>query len=104
MSDQEDNPVYIPERGVLDKLRPHKRYAGLLETLEHHATSVPGGFWYDREDWENLRRDYGLARMRGAGDVVGRVATKLGVKKCPDPENKCKKRRRNLNQAIPFKK
>lgn len=99
----EYNPIFIPEAGVLEKLRKHKRFAGLVETIERNATSVPGGFWYDREDWENLRRDYGLAKSRGLGDTVGKIVKAVGVRKCPDPERKCNKRRQILNNAFPYR-
>lgn len=56
------------------------------------------GYKVDAEAWENLKVDYGLAPVRGLGDVVGKVTKALGIDSCAG----CNIRRKIMNRTISF--
>ena len=93
-----DGFTHITDR-LISKLIMLPSVRGLSEEIKKRGRRVPDGYEIKVSDWEDLRRDYGLAPSRGFGDTFAKVTKAFGVKPC----GKCNKRRKRLNALIKYK-
>jgi hypothetical protein len=79
---------------LLSQYDSTKELKGLARAIRMKGTEYPEGYRVMAEAYENLKVDYGLAPIRGVGDVIGRVTKSLGLVSCLG----CDIRRRLFNR------
>ena len=93
-----DGSTHISDK-LVAKLKNLPSVHGLAEDIKKVGRRVPDGWQVKTDDWQDLRRDYGLAPSRGFGDTIAKLTKTIGVKSCGGS----KKRRRRLNKRLQYK-
>ena len=80
-----------------DRLEEHDRRArGFADACRAIAEILPGKIKIHEEDFERLRKDFGISR--GVGYTIEKATKAIGIPACGG----CKKRREKLNQLFPY--
>tara|TARA_Y100000593_G_scaffold63540_1_gene117433 strand:+ start:109 stop:366 length:258 start_codon:yes stop_codon:yes gene_type:complete len=79
------------------RLQEYERRApGFEEACRAIAEFLPAGIRIHPEDFDRLRKDFGLSR--GLGDTIEKATKAIGLRACRG----CRKRRDKLNGFFPY--